>query len=40
MQVNPLWVNGIRGFIILVAILIEAQKFRCRARASAPARRR
>jgi ribose/xylose/arabinose/galactoside ABC-type transport system permease subunit len=28
MEVDPFWVNGIRGFIILVALLIEAQKFR------------
>lgn len=38
MQVNPFWVNGIRGFIILVAILIEAQKFRYRPRTSASVR--
>jgi len=28
MEVDPFWVNGIRGFIILVALLVEAQKFR------------
>ena len=28
MEVDPFWVNGIRGFIILVALAIESQKFR------------
>ena len=28
MEVNPFWVNGIRGFIILLALFIDAQKFR------------
>ena len=28
MDVDPFWVNGIRGLIILVALLIEAQKVR------------
>lgn len=28
MDVNPFWVQGVRGFIILLALLIEAQKFR------------
>jgi ribose/xylose/arabinose/galactoside ABC-type transport system permease subunit len=28
MEVNPFWVNGIRGLIILIALLIEAQKGR------------
>jgi len=28
MDVDPFWVQGIRGMIILVALLIEAQKFR------------
>jgi ribose/xylose/arabinose/galactoside ABC-type transport system permease subunit len=28
MEVDPFWVQGIRGIIILVALLIEAQKFR------------
>jgi ribose/xylose/arabinose/galactoside ABC-type transport system permease subunit len=32
MQVNPFWVNGIRGAIILAAIFIEAQKFRFKPR--------
>lgn len=32
MDVNPFWVGAIRGFIILVALLIEAQKFRYKAR--------
>lgn len=32
MNVDPFWVNGIRGFIILVAIFIEAQKFRYKPR--------
>jgi len=28
MDVDPFWVQGVRGFIILLALLIEAQKFR------------
>ena len=28
MEVDPFWVQGIRGMIILLALLIEAQKFR------------
>jgi ribose transport system permease protein len=28
MDVNPFWVQGVRGMIILLALLIEAQKFR------------
>jgi ribose/xylose/arabinose/galactoside ABC-type transport system permease subunit len=32
MQVNPFWVNGIRGAIILAAIFVEAQKFRFKPR--------
>jgi len=28
MEVDPFWVGGIRGFIILLALAIEAQKFR------------
>jgi ribose/xylose/arabinose/galactoside ABC-type transport system permease subunit len=28
MEVDPFWVNGIRGLIILIALLIEAQKVR------------
>ncbi len=28
MEVDPFWVNGVRGLIILVALLIEAQKVR------------
>lgn len=28
MDVNPFWVQAIRGFIILIALLVEAQKFR------------
>lgn len=28
MQVDPFWINGVRGLIILVALLIEAQKVR------------
>jgi hypothetical protein len=32
MQVNPFWVNGLRGTIILAAIFIEAQKFRFKPR--------
>lgn len=32
MQVNPFWVNGIRGAIILAAIFVEAQKFRLKPR--------
>ena len=28
MDVNPFWVNGIRGIIILLALLLEAQKVR------------
>jgi len=28
MEVNPFWIKGIRGFIILFALFIEAQKFR------------
>ena len=27
-DIDPFWVQGIRGMIILVALLIEAQKFR------------
>jgi len=34
MQVNPFWVNGIRGTIILAAIFVEAQKFRFKPRAA------
>ena len=34
MHVNPFWVNGIRGTIILAAIFIEAQKFRFKPRTS------
>jgi len=30
MAVDPFWVNGIRGLIILIALLIEAQKVRFR----------
>jgi ribose/xylose/arabinose/galactoside ABC-type transport system permease subunit len=28
MDVDPFWVNGIRGLIILLALLIDAQKVR------------
>jgi ribose/xylose/arabinose/galactoside ABC-type transport system permease subunit len=28
MSVNPFWVNGIRGFIILLALVIDSQKIR------------
>jgi ribose/xylose/arabinose/galactoside ABC-type transport system permease subunit len=28
MDVNPFWVNGIRGFIILLALVIDSQKMR------------
>ena len=28
MDVDPFWVNGIRGLIILIALLIDAQKVR------------
>lgn len=28
MEVDPFWVNGIRGFIIMVALAIDSQKFR------------
>lgn len=39
MSVNPFWVDGVRGLIILIALLLEAQKVRIRvhaARASSP----
>jgi len=28
MDVDPFWINGVRGFIILIALLVEAQKVR------------
>ncbi|MBK8047863.1 MAG: hypothetical protein IPK16_12465 [Anaerolineales bacterium] len=28
MDVNPFWINGIRGLIILIALFIDAQKVR------------
>ena len=28
MDVDPFWINGVRGLIILIALLIEAQKVR------------
>jgi ribose/xylose/arabinose/galactoside ABC-type transport system permease subunit len=34
MSVNAYWVQGIRGFIILLALFIEAQKFRYKPRVS------
>ena len=34
MDVDPFWVNGIRGFIILLAIVIDSQKNRYRVRKS------
>jgi ribose/xylose/arabinose/galactoside ABC-type transport system permease subunit len=39
MEVDPFWVNGVRGLIILVALLIEAQKVRITLH-HPPARRR
>jgi ribose/xylose/arabinose/galactoside ABC-type transport system permease subunit len=36
MRVDPFWVGGVRGFIILLAIFIEAQKFRYKPRAAQP----
>ena len=33
MNVDPLWVNAVRGLIILVALIIDAQKSRYRGRA-------
>jgi len=32
MDVDPFWVNGIRGFIILVALIIDSQKVRYKGR--------
>ncbi len=32
MSVNAFWIQGIRGFIILLALFIEAQKFRYKPR--------
>jgi ribose/xylose/arabinose/galactoside ABC-type transport system permease subunit len=39
MDVDPFWVNGIRGLIILVALFIDAQKVRVKPQAvkSSPA---
>lgn len=34
MNVDPFWVGGIRGFIILIALMINAQKFRFRPKAT------
>jgi ribose/xylose/arabinose/galactoside ABC-type transport system permease subunit len=34
MSVNAFWIQGIRGFIILLALFIEAQKFRYKPRAT------
>jgi len=36
MNVDPLWVNAVRGLIILVALVIDAQKSRYRGRAGPP----
>ena len=36
MEVNPFWVNGVRGLIILLALLLEAQKVRIKLRSKAP----
>lgn len=36
MEVNPFWVNGIRGFIILLALFIDAQKFRYKPKTTQP----
>lgn len=35
MDVDPFWVNGIRGLIILIAIVIDSQKARYRVKSSA-----
>ncbi len=35
MEVDPFWVTGVRGLIILVALLLEVQKTRIRVRSVA-----
>ncbi len=35
-NVNPFWVDGVRGFIILLALLLEAQKVRIKIRTAKP----
>ena len=38
MDVNPFWVDGVRGLIILVALLLDAQKVRFRGKGVQPVR--
>lgn len=37
MNVDPLWVNAVRGFIILIALILDAQKTRYKRRAQSTA---
>jgi ribose/xylose/arabinose/galactoside ABC-type transport system permease subunit len=37
MNIDSFWVNAVRGLIILVALILDAQKSRYKRRAQAPA---